>query len=75
MQTYQRLKSLREDNDLTQKELAGILETSQSYYGQYERGNRELPIRHLKTLCKYYNVTADYILELTDTPYKLTDRK
>lgn len=60
----QRIKELREDNDLYQRNIAEILNTSQSYYAQYENEKRQLPIEHLKTLCKYYNISADYILGL-----------
>lgn len=68
MEYAQNLKSLREDNDLYQKDIAKILGTSQSYYAQYENGKRPLPIEHLIKLCKYYDVSADYILGLTDNP-------
>lgn len=61
-----RIRSLREDNDLTQEEIARILGTSQTMYARYERGASELPIRHLITLCKFYKVSADYILSLTN---------
>lgn len=60
----QYLRDLREDNDLTQKEIADILGTSQTMYARYERGANELPIRHLITLCKYYRVSADIVLGL-----------
>lgn len=60
----QYLRNLREDNDLTQKEIADILGTSQTMYARYERGANELPIRHLITLCKYYRVSADIVLGL-----------
>lgn len=67
---YEILKELREDKDLKQENIAKILETSRSYYGQYERGKRPLPIEHLKTLCVYFNVSADYILGLPENmPY------
>lgn len=59
-----RLKELRIDNDLLQKDLADILNIDQQYYSKYERGLNELPLRHLKTLCLYYGVSADYILGL-----------
>lgn len=62
----QRIRNLREDNDKTQKEIAEILKTTQSYYAQYENGHRPLPTEHLVTLCRLYNVSADYILGLTD---------
>lgn len=68
MNYAQNIKSLREDNDLYQKDIAKILGTTQSYYAQYENGKRPLPIEHLITLCKFYNVSADYILGLTKNP-------
>ena len=61
-----RMRNLREDNDLTQKEVAALLGTSQTMYARYERGANEMPIRHLIQLAKYYNVTTDYLLGLTD---------
>lgn len=62
MNYIQRMRNLREDHDKTQQEIADILGTSQTMYARYERGANELPIRHLITLCKYYNVSADYFL-------------
>ena len=68
MNHYQRLKDLREDHDKAQREVAEVLGISQTMYARYERGANELPIRHLISLCKYYKVSADYILGLTDEP-------
>lgn len=68
MNYAQNIKNLREDNDLYQKDIAKLLGTTQSYYAQYENGKRPLPIEHLITLCKFYNVSADYILGLTKNP-------
>ena len=63
MRTFtDKLRGLREDNDLTQTEIADVLGTSQTMYARYERGANEMPIRHLVTLCKFYNVSADYFL-------------
>ena len=62
MKYTKRIRDLREDNDKTQQEIAQVLGTSQTMYARYERGANELPIRHLITLCKYYGVSADYIL-------------
>ena len=63
MQNYMDiLRGLREDNDLTQAEVAEYLGTSQTMYARYERGANELPIRHLIHLCKLYNISADYLL-------------
>ena len=57
-----RIRGLREDNDLAQAQVAQVLKTSQTMYARYERGANEMPIRHLITLCKFYNVSADYLL-------------
>ena len=63
MPTYMdKLRGLREDNDLTQQQVASFLGTSQTMYARYERGANELPIRHFIALCKFYNVSADYLL-------------
>lgn len=68
MEYTQRIRDLREDGDYTQKDIAEILKTTQSYYAQYENGHRPLPIEHLITLCKFYNVSSDYVLGFTDVP-------
>lgn len=60
-----RIRALREDNDLTQTQIANILGTSQTMYARYERGANELPIRHLTVLCSFYNVSADSLLGLS----------
>ena len=56
------IRDLREDNDLTQSQVAEYLGTSQTMYARYEREASELPVRHLLTLCELYGVSADYIL-------------
>lgn len=63
-----RLRDLREDHDLTQKELAGYLNVKQNTYSQYEAGQRQIPISSLISLAVFYNTSVDYILELTDEP-------
>ena len=68
MDYVDRIRALREDNDITQKAIADILGTSQTMYARYERGANEMPIRHLITLCKFYKVSADYILGFTNKP-------
>ena len=60
------MRNLREDSDKTQQQIADYLGTSQTMYARYERGANELPIHHLLALCKFYNVSADYILGLSD---------
>ena len=68
-----KIRNLRQDKDQTQSEIAKILNTSQSYYAKYENGKHPLPIEHLKTLCEYYGVSADYILGLPPhLPYGLS---
>lgn len=57
-----KLRDLREDNDLTQEQVAKMLGTSQTMYARYERGANELPLRHFAALCRIYNVSADDIL-------------
>ena len=69
-----KLRGLREDNDLTQTQIAEVLGTSQTMYARYERGANEMPIRHLVTLCRFYNVSADYLLETTPNPHKKQKR-
>lgn len=67
MKTYvERMRELREDHDLKQKYVAQLLGTTQQTYSRYERGLNELPIRHVITLCKFYKVTSDYFLGLSD---------
>ena len=62
MDYCKRLKELRVANGYTQEQIAFILHTRQEPYSKYESGKRELPIRHLITLCCLYRVSADYVL-------------
>ena len=64
----ERMRGLREDNDLTQTAVAEMLGTSQTMYARYERGANELPVRHLIALCRFYNVSADYFLDTAPDP-------
>lgn len=63
---FKRIKDLREDNDLLQKDIAGILGISQQYYSKYENGKRTITISHLITLAKYYDVSIDYLVGLSN---------
>ena len=58
------LRELREDRDIKQSTIARVLGTTQQVYSRYENGINEMPIRHLRTLCEYYGVSADYVLSL-----------
>lgn len=66
-----RIKDLREDNNLTQLEVAKYLNIKQNTYSQYENGQRQLPIACLISLARFYKTSTDYILGLTDkkAPY------
>lgn len=63
---FQRIRDLREDADLTQKQVAEILHCSQQVYSNYELGQRDIPTAVLIRLAKYYKTSTDYILGLTD---------
>ena len=56
---YEILRELREDHDYSQQQIAEVLNTTQQVYSRYER-----PVRHLKALCRFYHVSADYVLGL-----------
>lgn len=61
-----RIRDLREDNDLTQKQVAEYLNIKQNTYSQYETGNRQIPIDVLVALAKLYKTSTDYLLGITD---------
>lgn len=71
-----RLRDIREDRDITQKELAEFLHIRQNTYSQYETGQRQLPVDTLVKLALFFNTSTDYILELTDEarPYRRRKR-
>lgn len=66
MYYYQRLRDLREDEDLTQKDVATMLQTTAQQYSLWERGDREIPFHHVITLARFYRVSIDYIAGLTN---------
>ena len=67
-----RIKDLREDRDLTQREVAAYLHIKQNTYSQYETGQRQVPIDILIALARYYQTSVDYLLGLTEEqqPYR-----
>lgn len=67
MKYHERLKALRENAGKTQKEIADIIETSQSYYAQYENGKRPIPFDRIIKLAEYYHVSIDYIAGVSET--------
>jgi len=69
---YERIRNLRIDNNLTQREVAQILDVKQNTYSQYELGVLKYSIEALIKLAKFYHTSVDYLLELTDNkkPYR-----
>ncbi len=61
-----RIRDLREQKKLTQRQISEVLGIRQQVYSKYELGVRSLPIEHLMKLCKYYNASADWILGLSE---------
>lgn len=67
----ERLRALRTDRDITQKEIASLLNVKQAAISKYELGVREYKISDIIKLCEFYNVSPEYILGFTDTPKSL----
>ena len=65
---YPRLRDLREDHDMAQKEIAAVLGIDQRVYSTYETGKREIPTHHLLTLAEFYKTSVDYLLGRTHDP-------
>lgn len=68
MDYRERLRAIREDRDLTQAEIGKLLEKSQQGYNHIEAGRAELKIDDLVKLCRYYDLSADYIIGLINKP-------
>lgn len=73
MELHKKLKLLRIENNLTQKEIALLLQTSTQYYRKYEKGKHPITVAHLKTLCTYYGVSSDELLEIPPSKKRLPD--
>ncbi len=65
---YRRIRNLREDHDMKQREVASFLNCSQQVYSNYELGQRDIPTETLIKLSQLYNVSVDYILEISNNP-------
>lgn len=72
---FQRLKDLREDRDLLQKDVAELLGISQTVYSRYERGYQTIPVQHLLVLADYYKTSTDYILGRTNDSAPIDKRR
>ncbi len=68
MDVIQNLRKIRIDRGFSQMDIAEILNTTQQQYSKYENGQNELPVRHVITLCKFYGISADWLLGLNDLP-------
>lgn len=66
MDYRQRLRAIREDHDLSQEEVGKVIQKSQQGYSHIENGRAELKIEDLATLCRFYHVSSDYVIGLTD---------
>ena len=64
----ERIKSLREEHDITQNTLADIIEMSRGSYGHYENEDDIFPVKYLLKICNYFNVSLDYLFGFTDIP-------
>ena len=70
VETYEILRLLRENKEMTQQDVADFLKIGRTMYRRYETGETEMPVRHVKSLCKLYRVSADYVIGLpADFPY------
>ncbi|MCL1882714.1 MAG: helix-turn-helix domain-containing protein [Defluviitaleaceae bacterium] len=74
---YKRIRDLREDKDISQREIAAILKMSQTGYSKYETGENDLPTNILKELARFHKTSTDYLLELTNEikPYARIGKK
>ena len=75
MDYRERIKNIREDRDLTQAQIGKILNKSQQGYNHIETGRAELKIEDLVSLCKYYDLSADYLIGLIDKPVSYSPQK
>ena len=72
---YEHLRALREDKDLSQKQLADLLQVHQTTYSDYERGNVNIPVPALIKLADFYKTSIDYLVDHTDDPRPCRKRK
>ena len=67
MEVCSNLKKIRTERRYSQEDIAEVLQTTQQQYSRYELGIHEIPVRHVITLCKFYEISADWLLGLRDT--------
>ena len=66
MEITERLREIRTQRGYSQMDIANVLEMQQQQYSRYENGNNEIPVRHIITLCRFYGISADWLLGLKD---------
>ena len=74
MDYRERIRNIREDRDLTQAEIGRLLNKSQQGYSHIESGRAELKIEDLATLCRFYDLSADYLIGLVDKPSSFREK-
>ena len=74
MNYRERIRNVSEDRDLTQAEIGKLLNKSQQGYNHIEAGRAELKIEDLATLCRFYNLSADYLIGLVNTPSSFQEK-
>ena len=67
MEITERLRQIRTQRGFSQMDIANVLDMQQQQYSRYELGTNEIPVRHVITLCKFYGISSDWLLGLTDT--------
>ncbi len=72
---YERIRNLREDQDISQKQMGELLSVAQTTYSDYERGKINIPLATLVRIAQQFNTSTDYLLELTDEPAPYPRRK
>ena len=70
MELVERLRKIRLERRYSQEDIAEVLETTQQQYSKYENGKNEIPVRYIITLCKFYSISADWLLGLDDSAIK-----
>ena len=68
MNVAQRIRQIRVERKYSQEDIADVLNMTQQQYSRYEVGTHEIPVRHVIALCKFYRISADWLLGLTDAP-------
>ena len=66
MEITERLRQIRTQRGFSQMDIANVLDMQQQQYSRYELGTNEIPVRHVITLCKFYGISSDWLLGLTD---------